>query len=35
MVQLVRAFTAKTGNLSFIPGTHTVEGENGLPDVTL
>lgn len=35
VAQLVRVTTAKPGNLSSIPGTYFVEGENQLPEVVL
>lgn len=35
MAQQIKALVAKPGNLSLIPKTHTVEGENFLPKVVL
>lgn len=35
LVQQVKALPAKTNNLSLIPGTPRVEGENQLPRVAL
>ena len=35
MVQRIKSLTTKPGDRSLIPTTHTVEGENQLPQVVL